>query len=132
MMEDSNIDKSAKSILKQSNLEIKDPEFSRNLMKSIAIIGRRRQLRQNIMLGLLVFMAIDSLILLVLWLLGLSAFEVALNSQTLPQSLTLLAEKLKDLLLTNKTAGYVIVSVIALAIIDLVAESKFDPLHRKK
>jgi hypothetical protein len=132
MTNNSNIDKLSKDILKQSYIEVSDPGFNQIVMKKVLREDRKQQIRQNLLMCFFAFVAIDVLILLVFWLLGLNAFEIAIRSESISQNLFLLIDKIKDSILYNRYIGYIFLPIVLLAMIGLIAESKIRLLHKKK
>ena len=84
MIKNSNIDKLTKDILKNSYMEVTDPDFNVTTMKKILRENHKQHVFENIILSFLVFVAVDTLIFLVLWLTGLNIFELALRLIGMP------------------------------------------------
>lgn len=77
-MENNETDKLASSILKNSKLELENPDFTLNLMNKIKAENRRKLIVRQIAYYLLIFVSIDALILTLLKLLGVSISDLSL------------------------------------------------------
>jgi hypothetical protein len=77
-MENNETDKLASSILKNSKLELENPDFTLNLMNKIKAENRRKVIVRQIAYYLLIFVSIDALILTLLKLLGVSISDLSL------------------------------------------------------
>jgi hypothetical protein len=132
MMNNSDIDRLTKDILKNSYLEVTDTDFNGTTMKRVLRESRRQRILQNFLLCFLVFVAVDALILLVIWFLGLNVFDVALRSGNISQELLLHIEKLKDSILQNGYIEYIFLLLVIIAIADWMTESKLKILRRPK
>jgi hypothetical protein len=132
MMKNSNIDKLAKDILKSSYLEITDPDFNIMTMKKILRESRKQRVLENILLCFLVFVAVDSLIFLVLWLSGLNIFELAIRLIGMPHEILFHIEKLKNSIIENSFIKYVMVSFGGIMILLMLIESKLKLLEKPK
>jgi hypothetical protein len=77
-MENNETDKLASSILKNSKLELGNPDFTLNLMNKIKAENRRKVIVRQIAYYLLIFVSIDALILTLLKLLGVSISDLSL------------------------------------------------------
>jgi hypothetical protein len=132
MMKKSNIDKLTKDILKSSYLEVTDPDFNITTMKKILRESRKQRVLENILLCFLVFVAVDALILLVLWLSGLNIFNVAIWSGSVPHEILFQAEELKNSIIENAFIKYVMVSFSGIMVILMIIESKLKLLERPK
>lgn len=75
-MTELNDDKGTKEILKNSYLELSDPEFRDSVMRKVARAARTRNVMKNILLNLLVFTAIDMLVILALWITGMNVGDL--------------------------------------------------------
>jgi hypothetical protein len=132
MMNNPNIDKLTNDILKSSYLEVTDPDFNVTTMKKILHESRKQHLLDNILLGFLVFVAVDTLVFLVLWLTGLNIFDVAIRSVSVPHEILFQAGKLKNSIIANGLLKYVMLSFGALMAILMIMESKLKLLGRPK
>jgi hypothetical protein len=132
MMKNSNIDKFVKDILKSSYLEVTDPDFNVTTMKKILHESRKQRVLENILLCFLVFVAVDALIFLVLWLSGLNIFDVAIRSGSVPHEILFHTEKLKNSIIENAFIKYVMLSFGGLMAILMIIESKLKLLERPK
>jgi len=132
MIKNSNIDKLAKDILKNSYLEVTDPDFNEVIMKRVLQESRKQRVLENILLCVLVFVAVDSLIFLVLWLLGLNIFDVALRSENISQELLLHIDKFTDAILHNEFIKYIFLSFGLIAFVEWLTESNLKILRRPK
>jgi hypothetical protein len=132
MMKNSNIDKLAKDILKSSYLEITDPDFNVTMMKKILRESRKQRVLENILLCFLVFVAVDALIFLVLWLSGLNIFELAIRLIGMPHEILFHIEKLKNSIIENAFIKYVMLSFGGIMILLMIIESKLKLLEKPK
>jgi Na+/proline symporter len=126
------MDKLTKDILKNSYLEITNPDFNQTTMKRILHESRKQRILENFLLSFVVFVAVDALILLFLWLLGLNVFDVALRSGSISQELLLHIMKLKDAILHYGFMKYIFLLLILMAIVYGMTESKLNYLERPK
>ncbi len=101
MTKKSNIDKVTKEIFQNSLLELTDPRFDETTMEKIIQASRRRRLLDNLFLGFLIFTAVDTLIILALWMTHLNVVDVALRLFNMPEKLFLQAAQLKNVILGN-------------------------------
>jgi len=132
MMKSSNIDKLTKDILRSSSLEITNPDFNHTTMERILRASRGQRILENFLLGFLVFVAVDALVLLVLWLLGLNVFDIALKSENIPGGLFLYVMKLKDAILQYGFMKYIFLLLVLMVIVYGMTESKLKYLERPK
>ncbi|MGD0590506.1 MAG: hypothetical protein ABSA44_06860 [Bacteroidota bacterium] len=132
MMKNSNIDKLAKDILKSSYLEITDPDFNVTTMKKILRESRKQRVLENILLCFLVFVAVDSLIFLVLWLSGLNIFELTIRLIGMPHEILFHIEKLKNSIIENSFIKYVMLSFGGIMVLLMIIESKLKLLEKPK
>jgi hypothetical protein len=132
MMKNSNIDKLTKDILKSSYLEVTDPDFNVTIMKKILRESRKQRVLENIFLCFLVFVAVDALIFLVLWLSDLNIFDVAIRSGSVTHEILFHAEKLKNSIIENAFIKYVMLSFSGIMILLMIIESKLKLLERPK
>lgn len=77
-MENNDTDKLTRSILGNSKLEIKNPDFTLNLMAKIKAENRRRTIVRQGAFYLLLFVLIDSVIFSLLKLLGISISDLSM------------------------------------------------------
>lgn len=77
-MENNDTDKLTRSILGNSKLEIKNPDFTLNLMGKIKAENRRRTIVRQGAFYLLIFVLIDSVIFSLLKLLGISISDLSM------------------------------------------------------
>lgn len=77
-MENNDTDKLTRSILGNSKLEIKNPDFTLNLMAKIKAENRRRTIVRQGAFYLLIFVLIDSVIFSLLKLLGISISDLSM------------------------------------------------------
>lgn len=75
-MKDMNDDKATRDIIRDSYLDLTDPEFSSATMERVVRSARRRRVLNNLLVNFLVFAAIDSLILLLVDLTGLKIADI--------------------------------------------------------
>jgi hypothetical protein len=127
-----NIDKLTKDILKSSYLEVTDPDFNVTTMKKILRESRKQRVLDNILLCFLVFVAVDALIFLILWLSGLNIFELAVRLIGIPHVILFHAEKLKNSIIENAFIKYVMLSFSGIMVILMIIESKLKLLERPK
>jgi len=132
MMKNSHIDKLTKEILKNSLLEVTNPDFNVTTMKKIQHESRKQRILENIFLCFLVFVAVDALIFLVLWLTGLNIFEVAHRLIGMPHQILFHAEKLKNSIIENAFIKYVMLSFGGVMLLLMLIESKLKLLDRSK
>ncbi len=132
MMKNSNIDKLSKDILKSSCLEVTDPDFNVTTMKKILHESRKQHVLQNIFLSFLIFVAVDALIFLVLWLSGLNIFELAIRLIGMPHEILFHAEKLKNSIIENAFIKYVMLCFGGIMVLLMIIESKLKLLDRLK
>jgi hypothetical protein len=132
MTKNLDIDKLTKDILKSSYLEVTDPDFNRTTMKKVLHESRKKRLLENIFLGFLIFVAIDALIFLVLWLSGLNIFELVVRLIGMPHEILFHVEKLKNSIIENTFIKYVILSFGGIMVILMIIESKLKLLDRSK
>jgi hypothetical protein len=132
MKNNSNIDKITKDILKQSYVEISYPDFNQAVMKKVSRESRKQRIVQNLLLCFSVFVAVDSLILLVYWLLGLNIFNIAINPESIYQSSYSFIDSVKESILQSKYFVYIFILIFMLAIINMIIEPIFRPFHKKK
>jgi hypothetical protein len=132
MKNNSYIDRLTKDILKNSYLEVTDPDFNQTTIKRVLREDRRRRILQNILMCFFVFAAVDTLILLAIWLLGLNIFDLIVNSGSISFELFSHINVLKDSILKNDFIKYIFLLLIVIAIVDGITEIKFKLLERKK
>ncbi len=132
MMKNLNIDKLTKDILKSSYLEVTDPDFNDTTMKKILHESRKRSILENILLSFLIFVAVDTLIFLILWLFDLNIFELAFRLIGMPHEILFHAEKLKNSIIENAFIKYVMLSFGGIMVILMIIESKLKLLERPK
>jgi hypothetical protein len=132
MKNNSYIDRLTKDILKNSYLEVTDPDFNQTTIKRVLREDRRRRILQNILMCFFVFAAADTLILLAIWLLGLNIFDLIVNSGSISFELFSHINVLKDSILKNDFIKYIFLLLIVIAIVDGITEIKFKLLERKK
>lgn len=77
-MENNDTDKLTRSILGNSKLEIKNPDFTLNLMAKIKAENRRRTIVRQGAFYLLLFVLIDAVIFSLLKLLGISISDLSM------------------------------------------------------
>ena len=130
MIKNSNIDKLTKDILKNSYMEVTDPDFNVTTMKKILRENHKQHVFENIILSFLVFVAVDTLIFLVLWLTGLNIFELALRLIGMPHDIFLHAEKLKDSIIGNAFVKYIMLCIYGITVILMIIESKLKSFER--
>ncbi|HVN47507.1 MAG TPA: hypothetical protein VMU30_01670 [Bacteroidota bacterium] len=128
----SNIDDSTKDILKHSLLELTDPRFHETTMKKIMRVSRRRRLFDNIYLGSLIFIAIDTLIALALWMTHLNIVDVAFHFVNVPEKLIPPTEQLEKIILSNGFLQYSFLIFAVLMAALLFIESKFHGFEKPK
>jgi len=131
-MKNSNIDMLAKDILKNSYLEVTDPDFNTTTMKKILHESRKQYVLENILLSFLIFIAVDALVFLVLWLSGLNIFELIARLIGMPHEILFHAEKLKSSIIENAFIKYVLLSFGVVMAILMIIESKLKLLGRQK
>jgi hypothetical protein len=132
MMKNSNIDKLAKDILKNSYLEVTDPDFNITTMKKILRESRKQRVLENILLCFLIFVAVDTLVFLVLWLSGLNIFDVAIRSGNLTHEILSHVEKLENSIINNAFIKYVLLSFSGILLMLLIIETKLKVIERPK
>ncbi|MFZ1977560.1 MAG: hypothetical protein WAV76_06350 [Bacteroidota bacterium] len=132
MTKNSNIEMLTKEILKSSYLEVTDPDFNGTTMKKILHESRRRRILENIFLCFLAFAAVDTLIFLVLWLLGLNVFNIALQSSNMPREILFQIGELRNSLVKNEFIMYVMLSFGGIMALLTLLESKFKSRERVK
>jgi hypothetical protein len=132
MMKHSNIDKLTKEILKQSHLEINDPDFQKTIMKNILREHRKRRMLENIFLCILVFVAVDTLVFLGLWLTNMNIFDIAVRLVKMPHALFSQMEKVKNSILGNGLVKYVILSFGGLLAMLMILESKLSERSKQR
>jgi hypothetical protein len=125
-MKDLNDDKLARDILKKSYVELRNPEFNASAMNRIVRESRRLRIVNNLLVNLLVFIAIDALILLGLQLTGMSALDLAYRSVTLLNRILFQASELKETVMGNYLATYVVLSIGGIAAILAILESRLS------
>jgi hypothetical protein len=130
MMQNSNIDKLTKDILKNSYLEVTDPDFNSATMKIVLQESRKRRILENIFLCFLAFAAVDTLIFLVLWLLGLNVFDIALRLGAMPRDILIQVGQLRSSLVKNEGIMYVMLSFGGIMAILTFLESKLKSRER--
>lgn len=132
MMKNLNIDRLTKDILKNSYLEVTDPDFNIKTMKKIVRGNRKRRILENILFCFLVFAAVDALIWLGLWLTGLDILDVAIRFGNVPHVILIHAEKLKNSIIGSAFIRYVMVSLGGLMVILMIIESRLKSLGMQK
>ena len=130
MMQNSDIDKLTKDILKNSYLEVTDPDFNSATMKIVLHESRKRRILENIFLCFLAFAAVDTLIFLVLWLLGLNVFDIALRLGAMPRDILIQVGQLRSSLVKNEDIMYVMLSFGGIMAILTFLESKLKSRER--
>jgi hypothetical protein len=130
MMKKLNTDDLIKDILKSSYLEITDPDFNITTMKKILSEHRKQRVLENILLNFLVFIAVDTLIFLVLWFSGLNIFELANRLIGMPHEILVHAEKLKNSIIENVFIKYVMLCLGGIMVILMIIKSKLKLLGR--
>jgi uncharacterized membrane protein len=123
MMKNLNIDKFAKDILKNSYLEVTDPDFTATTMKKIMRASRRQHVLENILLCSLIFIAIDTFIFLILWLTHLNIFDLATRLYNLTNVIPIHADKLMNLIIENAFMEYFLISFGGLMVVWMIVES---------
>lgn len=104
-------DRLLKDILKNSRPELTNPGFKTATMKRIVREDRRRRIVNNILLNLFVFIATDALILLALWLSGLTVFDLADGSVKVINQLLFQVGQLKEPVVGNNLMSYLLASL---------------------
>ena len=132
MTKNINIDKLTKDILKSSYLELADPDFNNTTMKKILYENRKRHILENIFLCFLAFVTVDTLIFLVLWLLGLNVFNIALQSSSMPREIFFQVGELRNSLVKNQSVMYVMLSFGGIMALLTLLESKLKSRERLK
>jgi hypothetical protein len=132
MKNNSNIDRLTKDILKNSYLEVADPDFDKTIMKKVLRESRKQCILQNFLMCTLVFAFVDTIILFVIWFFRLDVFNIALWPGKISHELLLHIGKIRDSILQNGFTKYIVVWLIVIAIADLIIESKFKLLERHK
>ncbi len=132
MMKNLNIDKLTKDILKNSYLELTNPDFSIKTMKRIVRADRRRRVLENILFCFLVFAAVDALILLGLWLTGLDPLDVAVRLGDVPHMMLAHAEKLENSIIGNAFIKYIMMSIGGVMVILMIIESRLKSVGMQK
>ena len=87
-MENNETDKLSRTILKNSKLELSNPNFTLNLMNKIKAENRRKFIVRQIASYFLLFISIDALILASLKLLGISITELSLSIENMTSEIT--------------------------------------------
>ncbi|MBN1398185.1 MAG: hypothetical protein JXA06_09175 [Bacteroidetes bacterium] len=131
-MKNSNIDMLAKDILKNSYLEVTDPDFNITTMKKILHESRKQYVLENILLSFLIFVAVDALIFLILWLSGLNIFELAARFIGIPHEILFHVKELKSSIIENAFIKYVMLSFGVVMVILMIIESKLKLFGRLK
>lgn len=121
-MKDLSDDRATREILKNSYLELTDPEFRSATMKKIFRDSRRRRIRNNILIGLQVFVATDAIIYLLLRLAHLNVFELANRSAQLVNGIIYQAGVAKETVGGNHLAAVVLVSLAGITALFLILE----------
>ena len=132
MMKKLNTDDLIKDILKSSYLEVTDPDFNVTTMKKILHESRKQRVLENILLSFLIFVAVDTLIFLVLWLSGLNIFELAIRLIGMPHEILFHAEKLKNSIIENAFIKYVMLCFGGIMVLLMIIESKLKYLEKPK
>ena len=118
-----NIDEVAKEILRESYEGLDDPGFNERIMTKIVRQNHRQQVFDNILLALLVFVAIDTLIFLALWLTGLDILKIIAGSRIFPDELIHQASRFKDSIIGKGLVRYFFISFGTLIAILALIES---------
>lgn len=117
-----NDDRVMKDIVRDSYLDLTDPEFNSATMKRIVCDTRRRRVLNGIFVNLLVFVAIDSLILLLLSLTGSSVADLAGEAVKFLDSILFRTGQLKAPVAASQLAAYVMLSVAGILAIFAILE----------
>ena len=131
-MKNSNIDKLTKDMLKSSYLEAIGPDFNVTTMKKILHENHKQRVLENILLDFLIFVAVDALIFVILWLSGLSIFELAIRLIGMPREIIFHAEKLKNSIIENSFVKYTMLLIGWVMVILMIIESKLKSLEKTK
>ncbi len=129
-MKDLNDDKLTRDILRNSYLDLDDPEFGAATMKRIARATRRRRIFNEILLNLLVFVATDALIYLFLRATGMSVFDLAGRSAAFLDRIFARAGELKAA--GGNLATYLVVTFAGIMAIISILELSFNYWKNKK
>jgi hypothetical protein len=134
MMKNTTMDTLTKEILKNSYLEITDPDFNETTMKNILRESHRQHVRDNIYLSFLVFISVDTLIFLILWLTGLNIFELAVRIISMPHEILSQTAQVQNSILKDGSLQYVLFSIGGIIVLLMIADTTwklFDkPKHR--
>jgi hypothetical protein len=134
MMKNAIMDTLTKEILKKSYLEITDPDFNETTMKNILRESHRQHVRDNIFLSFLIFISVDTLIFLVLWLTGLNIFELSLRLIGMPHEILSQTAKVQNSILKDGPIQYILFSIGGIIVLLMLADTTwklFDkPKHR--
>lgn len=115
-----------RDILKNSYLELTDPEFESATMKRIARQSRRRRIAGNILLNIVAFVVIDTFIFLFLKLIGLSVFDLADGSVNLLNGILSQTGQLKGTIVGNNLGTYMLLSLGGVIAILTIAEMRIS------
>lgn len=114
-MNNSDSERLIKDILKNSRMELTDPDFSSATMKRIVRVEKKRRILNDVLLDLFVFIATDALICLVLWLTGLSVFDLAEGPVKMIDQLLFQVGQLKYTVAGNNLTSYLPLSLLWIA-----------------
>jgi hypothetical protein len=126
MTQDSHIDKLTRDIVMSTALDEIAPEFTPMLMKKIMRESKRRRILENVILCFFMFVAIDTLLYLVVWLTGLNIFEAVLRLVNTPHETIVEAGKLSALLIDYKFIKYILLSLGCIMGIVIFVEAKLN------
>ena len=129
-MSDLKDDREAREILKQSLLELINPDFNAATMKKIYRENRKRRILGNLATNLFIFAVIDSLILMAVRVTGLSVFELSYRGVNLLNRVLGQAAVLKEAVSENGLVTYLVLSIGGIAALLAIIELKLNSSDR--
>ena len=129
-MSDLKDDREAREILKQSLLELINPDFNAATMKKIYRENRKRRIVSNLATNLFIFAVIDSLILMAVRVTGLSVFELSYRGVNLLNRVLGQAAVLKEAVSENGLVTYLVLSIGGIAALLAIIELKLNSSDR--
>jgi putative flippase GtrA len=132
MLNDSNIDAYTRKIIKNSALEITDPEFTDKAMDKILRESRKRGFVLNLVFYLFVFVSVDALIAVALWLFGFNIFTFTSSSETVSHDMVAyMMQFINKSVLGNALTVYIFILSLLFTLVHILSENFYGTFKRK-
>ncbi|HUI30236.1 MAG TPA: hypothetical protein VLX91_08455 [Candidatus Acidoferrales bacterium] len=126
MTKNLSIEELTRDILKNSFMDLSDDNFNAATMARIIRENRKYHIIENALLFFLVFLAIDTFILLLMWLTGLNVFDVATAPAHALSEILLQAGRLQNSIIDYPFIKYFMISLGGLIVIFNIGELKLN------